>query len=203
MADKRQQSKGRRTSHTFAAMPHNIFRADYKNKIVAPASELSHMAAHLLVNLFAQFDGKNNGDLSAAPKIMELYGWSSRSSVHKALTELLALGFIEQTRQGGRNQCSLYAVTWLAINECGGKLDVKSTSVASNLWKPENREKIDWRFVQAWEHRQSKLIITPPSKLKSVLTIKTSVLTMKTSHEFDSPNCFKTSHYEDKSGVFL
>jgi hypothetical protein len=182
MADKRQKTKGRRTGHTFAAKPHNIFKADCKNEIPAPASVLSHMAAHLLDNLIAQYDGKNNGDLSAAPKIMKLYGWYSQGSVYKALTELLALGFIEQTRQGGKNQCSLYAVTWLAIDECKGKLDVKPTNVASNLWKPENNEKIDWRFVQAWEKRQSNSQITRPHKLKTVITMRTNDVTKGTSH---------------------
>lgn len=156
MADKRKKIQGRRTNHTFAAKPHNIFRANCKNKTPSPASVLSHKAAHLLDNLIAQYDGKNNGDLSAAPKIMKLYGWNSQGSVYGALIELLALGFIEQTRQGGRNQCSLYAVTWLAIDECDGKLDVKPTRVASNLWKPENQGKIDPRFVKAWHKQQQK-----------------------------------------------
>ncbi|WP_054760607.1 hypothetical protein [Methylomonas koyamae] len=110
----------------------------------------------MLDNLTAQYNGKNNGDLSAAPKIMELFGWKSRGSIDESLTELLAFGFIEQTRQGGRNQCSLYAITWQPIDECGGKLDVKSTIVASNLWKPENAEKRDKRFVNKWEAMRKK-----------------------------------------------
>lgn len=181
MIDKRQKLKGRKTTHSFATKPHHIFRPNFKNKIPSPASVLSHMAAHLLDNLIAQYDGKNNGDLSAAPKIMELYGWHSQGSVHKALTELLAFGFIELTRQGGKNQCSLYAVTWLAIDECNGKLDIKPTSVASNLWKPENSGKIDWRYVQAWERRQSKTQITQSPKLKTVVTMRTNDVAKRTS----------------------
>jgi hypothetical protein len=156
MADTRQKFKGRRTSSSFAAKPHHIFRANCKNNIPSPASVLSHKAAHLLDNLTAQYDGQNNGDLSAAPKIMKLYGWSSQGSIHGALVELIGNGFIEQTRQGGKNQCSLYAVTWLAIDDCKGKLDVNPTKVASNLWKPENREKIDLRFITAWHKQQQK-----------------------------------------------
>jgi hypothetical protein len=181
MVDKRQKITGRRTSHTFAVKPHHIFRADCKNKIPSPASVLSHMAAHLLDNLTAQFNGTNNGDLSAAPKIMTLYGWSSQGSLHKALVELLALGCIEQTRQGGKNQCSLYAVTWLAIDDCKGKLDVRPTKVASNLWKPENAGKIDRRFVEAWNRQQQKSQLNKPSKLETLATIKTNVVAMRTS----------------------
>jgi hypothetical protein len=180
MADKRNKMKGRRSNHSFAAKPHHIFRADCKNQKPSPASVLSHKAAHLLDNLTAQLNGKNNGDLSAAPKIMKLYGWRSQGSIHNALTELLALGFIEQTRQGGRNQCSLYAVTWLAIDECSGKLDVKATRIASNLWKPENTEKIDQRFVKAW-HKQQKSKSKEQPKLKIVSFMKTNDTAIKTS----------------------
>lgn len=146
MDKNRLKVKRRRSEQTFAAKPHHIFRADTKNGRPSPASILTHKAAHLLDNLVAQFNGKNNGDLSAAPGIMKLYGWTSQGSVHGALTELLAYGFIELTRQGGRNKCSLYALTWLAIDECEGKLDVSPTRQPSNLWKPENQDKIDSRF---------------------------------------------------------
>jgi hypothetical protein len=181
MTNKRQKITRRRTSPTFSAKPHHIFRADCKNGVPSPASVLSHMAAHLLDNLTAQFNGSNNGDLSAAPKIMKLYGWNSQGSIHKALAELLALGFIEQTRQGGKNQCSLYALTWLAIDECKRKLDVDSTRVASNLWKPENAGKIDRRFVEAWHHQQQKPQRNTPPKLKSVAVMRTKDSAIRTS----------------------
>jgi hypothetical protein len=148
MRDKRSKLKSRREAHTFSAKPHHIFRADLKNKKNSPASVLSHKAAHLLDNLIAQYNGKNNGDLAASPKITALYGWTSQGSVYSAITELIAHGFIEQTRQGGRNMCSLYAVTWLSIDPCDGKLDVPSTKTPSNLWMPHNKDKIDPRFVK-------------------------------------------------------
>lgn len=146
MAKNRPRLKGRTSGQTFAAKPHHIFRADTKNEKPSPASVLTHKAAHLLDNLVAQLNGRNNGDLSAAPEITKLYGWTSQGSVHSALTELLAYGFIELTRQGGKNKCSLYAVTWLAIDECGGKLDVYPTRQPSNLWKSENQDKINPRY---------------------------------------------------------
>jgi hypothetical protein len=173
MADKRQKLKSRRSGPTFGTKPHHIFRADTRNNKPSPASVLSHKAAHLLDNLVAQYNGSNNGDLSAAPKIMKLYGWTSQGSVHSALTELLALGFIEQTRQGGRNKCSLYALTWMAIDECGGKLDVPPTKVASNLWKPENKEKINPRFVDAWNSEKKKSKPSERPKLKVVVDMRT------------------------------
>lgn len=156
MSSQREKVKGRKDSGTHAAKPHHIFRPNFRANTPSPASILSHSAAHLLDNLTAQFNGKNNGDFSAAPAIMRLYGWSSSGAIDKALKELLAYGFIEQTRQGGRNKCSLYAVTWLAIDDCGGKLDVSQTSVASNLWKPENQHKIEQRFIDRFEKTTRK-----------------------------------------------
>lgn len=161
---------------SFAAKPHHIFRPNFAAGKPSPAAVLSHKAAHLLDNLAAQLNGKNNGDLSAAPAIMELFGWTSRGSICDALTELLALGFIEQTRQGGKNKCSLYAVTWLPIDECSGKLDVKPTRLASNLWKPENAKNIEWRAVQAWQKCKKK----SQPKLKIVPAIRTNLPAIRT-----------------------
>lgn len=168
---------------SFAAKPHHIFRPNFANQTPSPASVLSHKAAHLLDNLAAQYNGVNNGDLSAAPKIMTLFGWTSQGSIHSALVELLALGFIEQTRQGGKNRCSLYALTWQAIDDCSGKLDVLPTRVASNLWRPENKAKIDKRFVDAWNKDQEKPVPKPRPKLKTVVGIRTNDAAIRTSHE--------------------
>jgi hypothetical protein len=40
--------------------------------------------------------------------------------------------------QGGKNKASLYALTFLRINECGGKLDIDETLTPSDLWKDNN-----------------------------------------------------------------
>lgn len=139
----------RKRERTHAAKPHHIFRPNFNKGIPSPASVLSHSAAHLLDNLISQFNGKNNGDFAAAPAIMGLYGWTSNGAIARAIEELIIYGFIEVTRSGGRNKCSLYGVTWLPIDECKGKLDVSETRGASNLWKPENNHKIVMRNTSA------------------------------------------------------
>jgi hypothetical protein len=73
---------------SFAAKPHHIFRPNFVHQTPSPASVLSHKAAHMLDNLAAQYNGVNNGDLSAAPTIMALFGWTSQgfggfSTVHR------------------------------------------------------------------------------------------------------------------------
>ena len=82
-------------------------------------------ARMLLFDLFAQYKGNNNGDLCAAWKLMKRRGWRSEDTLAKAKKELLDLGLIAETRRGARpNKASLYAVTWCALDDCGGKLDI-------------------------------------------------------------------------------
>ena len=100
---------------------------------------LSGRACHALLYLAGQFNGKNNGDLGIAWTVARAKGVTSNSNLRAGVNELLDRGFIVLTRQGGRNKCSLYALGWFPIDECGGKLDIPATRVAPNdwLWKNE------------------------------------------------------------------
>ena len=112
-------------------MPHSIL--EHENY-----AQLSNKAVKLLIDLFGQYYGNNNGDFTAAFSVMKKRGWKSKDTLNRARHELLDTGFIQQTRQGGRHCCSLYAVTWLAIDDCNGKLDVAPTRVGSGSWKKNN-----------------------------------------------------------------
>lgn len=125
---KRRKFMGRVESGGFFALPHAVMASPAFRGLSAPAVKM-------LCDLGGQYRGANNGDLSAAWRIMQPKGWRSRDTLSRAIRELRDAGLIEQTRQGGLHRCSLYALTWLAIDECGGKLDVPATSVASGLWK--------------------------------------------------------------------
>jgi len=148
----RRKAKGRRQGGSFTALPHSLFRSTAEKP--APAAILSKKALALLVDLCQQLNGKNNGDLAAAPKTLAPYGWKSRGTLDKALVELVALGFLEQTRQGGRNRCSLYAVTWRGIDD--GPHDAKPDPVPSNLWKPESAHLRDAVFVRRWQNAKKR-----------------------------------------------
>lgn len=124
----RAKHKGRRDGGSFFALPHGVMDA-------SSFRMLSGSAAKLLLDLCRQFRGANNGDLSAAWNIMRLRGWRSRDTLARALRELLEAGLIERTRQGGLHRCSLFALTWLAIDGCDGKLDVPATRTPSGLWR--------------------------------------------------------------------
>ena len=88
---------------------------------------LSYKAKILLTDALVQFNGKNNGDFCLTLSVMKQRGWSSNDTLSRAIKELIDAEFLVLTRQGGRNKCNLYGVTWIEIHECGGKLDIKPT----------------------------------------------------------------------------
>jgi hypothetical protein len=124
----RERFKGRRDKGWFFRMPVEV--------LDSPAyCGLSFKARALLLDLGAQYRGNNNGDMAAPWSWMKARGWKSKQTLRRAVLELLAAGMIEQTRQGGLHCPTLYAVTWLGIDECGGKLEVQATSVPSGRWR--------------------------------------------------------------------
>ena len=101
--------------HTFIMLRYDIIDSEnFRN--------LSNKAIKLLIDLWRQYNGFNNGDFTAAWSIMEMRGWKSRDTLYRAIGELQYYEFIEKTRQGGKNRCSLYAVTCERINDCKGKV---------------------------------------------------------------------------------
>lgn len=96
---------------------------------------LSPYASKLLLDLASQWQLGRNGDSSAAfEKVMRARGWRSKATLYKSLKELRESGLIVLTRQGSLHECSLYGLGWLAIDECGGKLDMKATTRPLNGW---------------------------------------------------------------------
>lgn len=93
---------------------------------------LSFVARVVLQELMAQYNGSNNGDLSATRTMAKEWGIGSDNTLRGALKELEAAGWIIQTRSSLFNKhgarCALYALSWLPVNECPGKdLEVSPT----------------------------------------------------------------------------
>ena len=128
MARTRLKAKGRREKGTYVGIPHSITRSREYAALPAPAVKL-------LIDLADQFNGFNNGDLQATWRLMERKGWRSKATLYRALNKLLERGFILVSRQGGKHKCTLFALTYLAIDDCKGKLDVAETIVPPNTWK--------------------------------------------------------------------
>ena len=98
---------------------------------------LSPRAVKLLIDIGAQYNGFNNGDLCASISLMKYRGWSSRDQLNKAKRELLEREWIIETKMGGfRMGPCLYAISWQPIDDCDGKLDLKATTRAPRSLKP-------------------------------------------------------------------
>lgn len=90
----------------------------------------------LLIDIASQYNGYNNGDLCAALSVMKKRGWNSNQQLTKATKELLEKNLIVLTKQGGLHMGpNLYAISWQPIDECGGKLDVCSSTLPPRRFK--------------------------------------------------------------------
>jgi hypothetical protein len=103
--------------------------------------QLSGHAVKLFFELARQYRGPDttNGDLQAAWSLMQKRGWSSASALTRAKRELLETGWAIQTRQGGRNRCSLFALTVWPVDDCKGKHDEPPTHAPLHLWRKPKR----------------------------------------------------------------
>lgn len=150
-ARNRAKHTGRRESGTFTRLPHAVMDSENFHA-------LSGAAVKVLLILARQLNGRNNGDLCATFSIARKGGIASQETLFHALRELEHYGLIELTRRGGRHAPSLYAVTWLGIDECKGKLEEPSSPIPSGLWKTRRdpyirRQKITKPATDSVEHR--------------------------------------------------
>lgn len=101
---------------------------------------LSPSAVKLLFDIASQYNGKNNGDLNAAFKVMKPKGWKSETTLTKARKELQETGFIAETRKGRLpNLCTLYGITWQPLDP-SPKLDIGPNGFPLNAWAELPRE---------------------------------------------------------------
>lgn len=97
--------------------------------------ELSGSAQKVLMVLCYQYNGRNNGNLSATHAMLQEWGGMAKATLVAALRELQSRNLIMKTRNNykGRDgaRCTLYALTWAPIDECPGKmLEVNPTITA-------------------------------------------------------------------------
>ncbi len=134
MAQTRIKAKSRRDGDFFVAIPMNVLDSPEYGK-------LSAWEVKLLLDLAAQYrwskkrQAGNNGDLTTAWSVMSRRGWRSRDTLFRAKCGLLNKGWIVVARQGGRRIPTLYAVTFWAVDECNGKLDIAPTKKPPGTWR--------------------------------------------------------------------
>lgn len=123
------RARGRRPTGTFSLIPHDV--QDSVNW-----RQCGGTAIKLLLDLARQYNGHNNGNLVACRSVLGDRGWHAPETLHFAVRELEHYGFLERTKQGGLFVGpNLFALTWHAIDECGGRLPCRATVTASGLWK--------------------------------------------------------------------
>lgn len=110
----RTKAKGRSNRAPFLSLNHPMLDSE-------AFCSLSPRAVKMLVDVGRQYNGSNNGDLSATRSQMLPRGWTSNDQRQKAIRELLDKGFLIVTRYGYRPRVpTLYAITWQSIDHCGG-----------------------------------------------------------------------------------
>ena len=122
---------------SFAGIPRVVMdHPDYKN--------LSGNAVKLLNELARQHRGHNNGDLTITYSLLKDRGFKSKGTIERARDELFTANLIIKTREGRFTNpggvCALFALSWQPINECNGKLDVKSTITPPRKFSVENNK---------------------------------------------------------------
>ena len=118
MARTRAKAKGRSDSGSYFQLPHKLLKCE-------DFTSLSGSALKVLLHLASQFNGKNNGDLSATLTDVRAKGVRSSSTLAAAIVELQQRNLIICTRTGRfmrpGGRCALYGLMWLEIHDCPGK----------------------------------------------------------------------------------
>lgn len=79
----------------------------------------------LLIDLCSQFNGKNNGNLTLAPSIMEALGWDEKTVKRnkQALLDSKLIRISGHKQLNNKRYMYLYAIAWLEIDDCSDYID--------------------------------------------------------------------------------
>lgn len=123
-------ARQRKAKGRFVGIPYNVANSQQFGK-------LSYRAKALIVDLLLQYNGRNNGSLSACHALMKNRGWS-KATLHRSLKELIETGFVVVTRQGWkqRGKPTLLAVTWNGIDQAAVEYDdgIKESGQPLSYW---------------------------------------------------------------------
>lgn len=160
MANTIKKSKGRRDFVPCQMLRKDVLASDDFKK-------LSGSATKVLLLLYSQFNGRNNGDFSVPISAANDWGISSKTTLANALRELVSANLIICTREGRflnpGAQCALYAVTWLKIDDCKGKLDVPPTITPPRQFSIKNKtpstETVPTRYRKCTDEKEKHAFI--------------------------------------------
>ena len=114
---KRKKSKSQyQLSNNYFSIPHAVL--DHPDFLA-----MNWSSQCLLIHTCRLYNGFNNGDISITEDSMSSKGWS-RGTLDRCKKDLISNKWLIKTRQGGKNQCSLYAISWIPLDKVKPKLDV-------------------------------------------------------------------------------
>ncbi len=108
------KAKAARVAGRHLALPHDVLDSlGFRRATVEARSMLLDIAGQL----FRRGDegGLPNGGLMADRDRLHILGWTSASTITKALKDLVDCGLLIVTRQGGKNRPTLYGVPWQSL----------------------------------------------------------------------------------------
>lgn len=135
------KSKGRADSGSFLGIPQSVIDStEFKSLKSTPIK--------LLIFIAEKYKGSNNGDLSASYDELRRLGFGQPATISNALKILQKKNFLFKTRQGGKNKCNLFAITWVPIDKPRrvGEYDIEG-------------------FKQIFKHRKKKKLVVLPRML--------------------------------------
>jgi hypothetical protein len=78
---------------------------------------MSYAAKAVLWDICSDYNGSNNGYLSAEWSKFKNYGWGSHHTMRDAIAEVIYYGWLVQTQVGGRDhRPNLFGLTWRKLN---------------------------------------------------------------------------------------
>ncbi|CAM5286269.1 hypothetical protein [Eoetvoesiella caeni] len=79
---------------------------------------LDSAAQKLVLDVYRQYTGKNNGRMSPAFELMKARGWKNETTLSNAKKKVRASRLITVTKVGTRKKgnCELWAVNWLKLD---------------------------------------------------------------------------------------
>lgn len=128
-------------------------------------AELSTHGSKLLLDVLSMLgpNATRNGDISLTPKLMAVRGWSGRSTLNAAVQELEGHGLLVRTRQGGRLDCTLFALTLFPINCDVRKLDQHAVgSYTSRDFATAGATPPTEQQPAAWRQARKTQSVAPP-----------------------------------------
>jgi hypothetical protein len=129
---KRHNKTGRSASERFVALPHYLLRS--------PAwRALSPVAAKLLVEVLALYDGSNNGYLVMSARTAAERCGCSKDTAARAFAELQKLSFLELCIEGKFRRKDRHASEWRATLHPCDRTKGEPASKKFMRWKPAEK----------------------------------------------------------------